>query len=275
MKRKEFVLLGAAAMMLMASSLACCFSIPIAERSVFPGWQSIRGSGDVVEETYEVQDFNSVALTTVGSLYIEQGEEEGLRIEAEDNIISNIEVEVNGTTLEIGTKANVNLRPTKPVRFYLTALELEAISLSGSGDIEAPGLTVADLSVTITGSGDANLPDLDGDAVSIKVSGSGDVDAEGLTANNLAVRVTGSGSVDTSGRVDRQEITISGSGNYEARDLESSEAEIRIGGSGVATVWASDSLDIKITGSGSVRYAGSPQVSSSVTGSGSLRQIAD
>ena len=275
MKRLELIPLGVAAMMLAASGLACCFSIPVAGRSVFRGWQAIRGSGDVIEETREVRDFTSVALATVGNLHIEQGEEEGLRIEAEDNIMSNIEVEVNGSTLEIGTKANVNLRPTKAVRFYLTVKELDAISLSGSGDIEAPGLKAADLSLAITGSGNANLQDLDADDFSLNVTGSGDADAEDLSADHLTVNITGSGDVDISGRVDQQEITVSGSGNYQARDLETAEARVRIGGSGTATIWVTDSLDVRIGGSGSVRYAGSPAITSSVTGSGNLRQIAD
>ena len=255
MKQQGFIVLGVSAVVLMVNSLACCFSIPIAGRRVFPDWESVRGSGDVIEETREVRNFNRVALATFEDLYIEQGEEEALRIEAEDNIMSYIEIELDAQTLRIGTESNVTLRPTKPVRFYLTVKELDAIVLSGSGDVEAPGLKVADFSVT--------------------VAGSGNVYAQNLTADHLTVQVAGSGNADVSGEVNRQEITISGSGDYEARDLESAEAKVQIGGSGMATIWVSDSLDVTIGGSGSVRYAGIPEVTSSVTGSGSLRQVGD
>ena len=55
----------------MASSLACRFSVP---GIWLPGdWESVRGSGDVVEEPRDVRGFTGVSLETIGNLYIEQG----------------------------------------------------------------------------------------------------------------------------------------------------------------------------------------------------------
>jgi hypothetical protein len=248
MHKRGFIILAVA--VLLASSLACVCPLSV------PGLgQGVRGSGDVVEETREVRGFTGVTLATIGNLYIEQGDEEGLRIEAEDNLIPYFEIDVDGGMLEIGTKPGVNLRPTVPVNFYLTVKGLDTIRLAGSGDIEALGLEAGDLEVTVSGSGDVSMPDLDADRLAVVIAGSGDLSA--------------------SGQVDEQEITISGSGRVEARDLACAEAAVRITGSGSATVRVSDHLDVTISGSGSVRYIGSPAVEATVTGSGSVSQTGD
>jgi hypothetical protein len=208
----------------------------------------------VAEETRDVHGFTGVNLETIGNVYIEQGSVEELRIEAEDNLIPHLDIDVAGRTLKIGTRSFVNLRPTEPINFYVTVKELDTIVISGSGDVLAPELQTEDLS--------------------IKISGSGDIEMLDFQADRLKVRITGSGDIVVSGEVNDQDTVISGSGTFNARNLESKEAEIRITGSGSATIRVSERLDAAILGSGSVRYIGNPpETDTKVTGSGSIRQI--
>ena len=251
MRKQGFVALIIVGTLLLASSLACCFSVP--DIRIPRVWESVRGSGDVVEEARDVGGFTGVSLEAIGNVYIEQGSVEELRIEAEDNLMPYLETDVAGRTLKIETKSFVNLRPTEPINFYLTVKELDTIVISGSGDIEAPDLQAEDLKVKISGSGDIEMMDLD--------------------ADRLTVRISGSGDMVVSGEVNDQETTISGSGTYSARDLESKEAEMQISGSGSATIRVSDRLDATVSGSGSVRYIGSPRADTRVSGSGTIRQI--
>lgn len=209
----------------------------------------------MVEVMREVSGFTGISLRGVGHLYVEQGETDGLRIEAEDNVTPYLESRVEGTTLVLATRTGVRLRPTRPIVFRVTLRDLAKLEISGSGDAEADGIEADDLSVTVSGSGNASLSDLE--------------------ADRLRVMISGSGSVETSGRVQEQELTISGSGEYRARDLDSVEATVRVSGSGSATLRVSDSLDATVSGSGSVRYVGTPAVQSRVTGSGSVRQVGD
>ena len=68
------------------------------------GWLSLApfmlggapGSGQVVTETREVSNFNAVEFTSFGDLTIQQGERESLTIEAEDNVLREIETVVRG-----------------------------------------------------------------------------------------------------------------------------------------------------------------------------------
>jgi hypothetical protein len=271
-------------MLFVSGSLAC----------VTVGWPGVTGSGRVTEKVVEVGDFTGVELATFGNLTIETGDEEELRIEAEDNLIEYFEVAVYGDTLEIRTRPGVLLRPTRPVYFYLTVKELDTILLSGSGNVEAPDLEAERLSVKISGSGDIETGDLAAEGIDLRISGSGDLDIAGceaeaqevaisgsgdarvrnLDAGELEVRISGSGNLDVSeGEVKEQRVTISGSGDYDARHVASDITSVRINGSGSTVVQVRDHLEVRISGSGDVHYVGQPTVESSVSGSGDVTCI--
>ncbi|MES0361679.1 MAG: head GIN domain-containing protein [Anaerolineales bacterium] len=290
-QRKSLIIL---AVVLVFSILACDTSGIFVQNSL---GTAERGSGNVVEETRPVSGVNGVDLATIGDVIIQLGDEESLRIEAEDNLMKFFETQVRGGILRISTNPkSVNLRPTKPVRFFLTVKELEEISISGSGDIQVPDLEADRFSVDIGGSGDVNMGNLNADSFSIDIGGSGDVRTERvkvptfevdingsgdinlreLIAENLKLDVNGSGNLGIEdGQTGDQDIDINGSGNFQAGDMASKTAIIRIGGSGGITVWVTESLDVRINGSGNVRYYGRPSVSSSGNGSGDITSLGE
>jgi hypothetical protein len=216
----------------------------------------VRGSGKMVEEEREVSGFDSISLSGMGNVYVELGDEESLTIEAEDNLLKHLKSDVKGRTLEIGTKSGVNLRPQEEINFYLTVKEVNALEISGSGDIRLPDWLAGSFTIDISGSGDVRLDSLNANWLDVKISGSGRVDIDG-------------------GQVEKQDVEINGSGDYRARDLESSRATVRVSGSGEATLWAIDELEVNISGSGDVFYAGDPHLDDDVSGSGDVERISD
>jgi hypothetical protein len=282
MKGRSLVILAVLA--LVGSGLACTQA----------GWQPVHGSGRVIERVYAVEGFNGVKLSSFANLHIEIGDEEELRVEGEDNIVETFIVAVRDGTLDISSRPGIVARPTRPVTFYLTANTLDAIVISGSGDVEAPNLTADDVTLSITGSGDMRTGRLSAGATSLRISGSGDMDVAGcraetqaivvngsgdvsvgeLVADALSVRLTGSGNLDIDrGQVGRQEVVVNGSGDYEAGELASETATVRLTGSGAASVLAQDHLEAHITGSGDVYHHGGSTISRRVTGSGDVVRV--
>jgi hypothetical protein len=198
--------------------------------------RTVRGSGDVVEENRTVSDFTAVELATLGTLHIEVGDAESLRIEAEDNLMDYLETEVLNGSLRIGTQEDIRLDATKPVRYYLTVTGLDTIVISSSGNIE--------------------MGELEADALEVDISSSGDLDI-------------------ASGQVKAQNVTISSSGNYTAEDLVSTEAEVRLNSSGSATIWVQDFLKANLNSSGDLRYRGNPTVDATTNSSGDVIQIGE
>lgn len=238
--------------------------------------QTIRGSGNVVEEARPVSGVSSVELATLGHLFIEVGDTESMLIEAEDNLLEHLEAEVRGGRLRIETKDNVNLRPTEPVNYYLTVTGLDTIAISSSGNIQAPDLEADRFSITISSSGNLEMGDITTDRLTVGISSSGDVRMGVLNAEVLEVDITSSGNLDIAGgQVAAQNVSISSSGNYRAEDLESTEADVRLSSSGSATIWVSDSLRAVLSSSGDLRYRGNPTVDANTSSSGDVVRIGE
>jgi hypothetical protein len=198
---------------------------------VMTGCTVVTGSGDVETESRDVSAFSRIELNGEGDLYIVQGDEVSLTIEAEDNLLPYLNSGVRGDTLVIGTEDNISLNTTEPIIYRVTVMDLSQVEVNGSATVVA----------------------------------------EGLDQEQLEVEVSGSADVTLSGEVADITVSISGSGDYDGEDLINAKTTLEISGSGNAVVNASEELDVDISGSGDVTYLGDPKVSQSVSGSGSVQ----
>jgi hypothetical protein len=217
-----------------------------------PG-DTVFGSGVLTTEIRTARDVQGVSLTTVGTVFIEQGSDERIRIEGEDNIVRNVHTRMRGGLLEIETQPGVSLRPTRPLRIFLTVRDLRSVTVTGGGTIVADYLVLDELTTTLNGSGEIHLNELD--------------------SFFLDVRISGSGAVRASGIADEQDVLIDGSGEYAARFLDSFDARVHVRSSGTATVRVRDRLWAVMAGSGAIRYYGNPAVQRTVTGTGTIARI--
>ena len=191
---------------------------------------AVRGSGVTSKETRDVIGFTDVRVAGSGEVVIEQSGSDSLLIDAEDNILPELETIVRNGVLTLGVRPGVNIRPTRPIRYHVTVKELTGVGIAGSGSIVATG-----------------------------------VDTDALKAD-----ISGSGSARLEGRADAVQLSVSGSGSYDAAKLRAKAVRVMISGSGDATVDASERLEARVSGSGSVYYAGNPTVEKHVSGSGTI-----
>jgi hypothetical protein len=229
--------------------LLCSCTVGIANTAV-------QGSGKIASEDRQVQGMRGVILATTGDLTITLGDQEALRIEAEDNLLPYLQTQVRNGTLTIGTKPNTNLRPTQPIHYYLAVKGLEALSVTSNGNIAAPVLRA--------------------DRFTAEISSNGDIRLAGLYANSLQVRISSSGDLEINeGEVSQQSITISSSGQYKAGGVRSQTADVRLSSSGNATIWVTGSLNAQLSSSGNVNYYGRPAITQRMSSSGKIVSLGD
>jgi hypothetical protein len=190
----------------------------------------VRGSGAIRSEQREVAGFTAISLSGGGDVQVEQSGVESLTVEAEENLLPLLETRVDNGRLTLGSRPNVNISPTRPIRYHVTVKSLTALNISGSGSFRV----------------------------------------EGIDTPRLRADISGSGSATLAGRADDVRLIVSGSGDYDAAGLASKTASVEISGSGSATVNASERVEAHVSGSGSVRYLGNPAVDQHVSGSGSI-----
>ncbi len=188
---------------------------------------AIQGTGLVTARDHAVAGIASVVTTNQGDLLIEIGDNEGLVIEAQDNLHEYITVDVHGGTLEIGTKRGVGgIKSDEPILYHLTVRQLEAVTSTSAGDIDA-----------------------------------GDITIEALYATRLEARLTSAGDVTIEGgAVEVQDVLVSSAGDYRAIDMESVRAEVVLSSAGDASVWVRDELDASLSSVGDLVYTGDPTV---------------
>ena len=219
---------------------------------------AITGSGVVKTQTYPVSDFNAIVVDYPGEITVRQGKSESVEIEAEDNLLSQLNAEVRNSTLHLeNTERNWRdrVKPTKPVRVTITVVELNRVQFPTAGKMLIEGLQSDSLSVSVSGAGDVSLTELEAGSLDFNLSGAGNINVEGI-AKSL-------------------ELSISGFGNFNGGDLQSQAADVHISGAGSATVWVEETLDASISGAGSIDYYGSPQVSERISGVGSVHKIGE
>lgn len=233
---------------LVITTLACSATINLPD--------SVKGSGTVEQESRSIESFDKIELNGIGNIHVVLGDAPALEISAEENLLDYIETYNRGKTLVIEIKNNVNIMPTESVDFYITAVSLNSVDISGLADVE--------------------LPAIEADTFSITISGAGNIEMDELVAGSLKVDLSGIGSCNINGgEVEQQNVEISGSGNFNSHGMDSQEANIHISGLGSATVAVSDQLDVEISGSGNVKYYGSPEVHSEISGLGDLDQLGE
>jgi hypothetical protein len=104
----------------------------------------------------------------------------------------------------------------------------------------------------------------------IEASGSGDIDADGISAGAFAVRSDGSADLLLEGTTGRLSLDLDGSGDADVAGLAARDARVAVSGSGDADVRAVKRLTVDVEGSGDVRYHGRPALTQNVDGSGEL-----
>jgi len=199
------------------------------------GTTTIKGSGNIVTESRSVSGYTAFSFSGAGDLNITQGDTESLSITTDGNLMDYIESSVQGGTLHIQFSNGVSLDPSEGIDFDISVIELNSVTFSGAGSLEADSLNV--------------------DAATF------DIEVSGVAECGIA------------GSVEEQNISASGTLDYDGADFECSTATVDISGVGDVTVWVSDTLDVVISGVGNVYYWGSPSTTTDISGIGDVQAL--
>lgn len=206
------------------------------------------GQGTFETEQRTPGEFKEISLDIPADVTVVRGDAHLVTLEAEENLLGNIELSLKGKILSIGADPCIN--PTKKVRIRITLPELDQLEVNGSGNIIVPDtFQVKNIKLQINGSGDINAK---------------------LIAAKIESEINGSGNVELGGSANTHEIDIRGSGNVKASALPSNSTDISVNGSGDVFAYTIQDLDVHINGSGSVHYRGKPSVSTKINGSGKV-----
>lgn len=231
--------------LLLATSVLLSFTRPYEE--------TIKGNGNVKQESREASAFTDISTSGVYKVIIEQGNTHSIRVEAEDNLLPYIITEISRGELSIHSKKGYNIQPTKEVRVYITLQKVDRLSASGASGFTSKGKLTSDLiRMDFSGAADANLD---------------------IHTRELKVGVSGAGNITLKGNTDKADYVISGAADISALDLPTDEVKLGISGTGKANVFVQKNLNVVISGMGKVKYKGEPSINQIISGMGKISKI--
>ena len=219
---------------------------------IFCSCQSISGSGNIVTQNRNVNQFTGVRASGSIDIEVTNDQSHSVRVEADDNIMPYIITKVEDGILDVHLKPNFMYHNIN-AKVFVSAPSLTKLTVSGSGSITSKDTL------------------MNAEHIEFKVSGSGDVTAI-VDAPSVNAEIGGSGTITLSGKTKDFNCSITGSGDLKCKKLLSENTIAGITGSGTAHVFASVHLLGKVTGSGDVYYSGHPAVEINKTGSGSVSE---
>lgn len=221
--------------------------------------KSLTGSGNVVTESRPVSKFNSIDVCCGMHLILTQGASESLEIEADDNLLPEIESFVTNGRLVVRFKDNfsgIRLFNTNPIRVKVSAPELVGVEISGGGRLEAAGpIQTTQMALDFSGGSRGVL--------------------DNLQADKLAVDLSGGSRIELSGISPDQTISLSGGSDYLAGDLQSRTTTLKMSGGGRATVWVTETLNADLSGGANASYYGNPMINQDLSGGSRLQSLGE
>jgi hypothetical protein len=207
--------------------------------------ETIYGSGNVVKDDREIDDFTGLKVSSGIDVIIRQGQEVSLELEADDNLHDAIITRVDDNTLKIYTEKNIRRARSKKV--YLVYKDLNSIRISSAGDVKGENT-------------------LDTDHLDIDLSSAGDLDLD-VEAQKITCDISSSGDARLSGQADILRASLSSAGDLYAYDLKTRKADVSCSSAGDARVYATEEFNLRSSSAGSIYYKGGGQVVNSRTSS--------
>jgi hypothetical protein len=260
------------------------------------GMVAVTGSGKVVNETRDVHGYSQVVFSAPGEMTIEQNGQEGLVIEADDNLLQYIKASVKGDILYIYVEPDIlQLYPSKPIRYSLEAGTLTHVALNGSGIIRSNELIASNLDFDLNGSGDISIAAVKSQNTALVLGGSGTYRIDSLITDQFTASLNGSGDLVMNKVIlNTANLEVAGSGKLSATNLVADSLSTNMSGSGDcilsgqvnqqsvaiygsgsynAEILQSQVTTVKIIGSGDSHVWATDELNVTIAGSGDIAYL--
>jgi len=199
---------------------------------------SITGNGNVVKQTRDISNFNSLKVGSGIDVFLTQGDNRTLEVEADENLQDWIKTEVSGNELHIFTEKSIRFAKTKKV--YVTCKTLERIEISSAGDV-------------------TGVTPFTADKLDIDMSSAGDLKFE-VEADEIKISISSAGNANLKGKTNILKADLSSAGDLNAYDLEAKSGDVSVSSAGSARVFVTEEATFQSSSAGDISYRGEPRI---------------
>ncbi len=200
-------------------------------------WKSVTGHGNVVTKERKTDSFTGLKVSSGIDVYLKQGNNETVSVEADENLHEYILTEVRGGVLNV--YSDYNIREAERKRVYVTMKEVHSVKTTSAGDV-------------------FGVTPINSDRLELSASSAGDIKLE-VHAKNTNIDISSSGDITISGETDMLRANLSSAGDLNAFDLKAREADVSVSSAGDADVSVSERITARASSAGDINYRGDPK----------------
>ncbi|MAO09034.1 MAG: DUF2807 domain-containing protein [Alteromonas sp.] len=233
----------ALAMLMVVSLSSCQFDIRFGQ---------VNGNGNVVTEERPVANFTAVRGSAGIDVFLTQGDENKVVVEADENLLEIIETRVDGNTLKITSDANIGRCKSKKV--HVTYTSLESIEASSGADVIGNSV-------------------IKSETLSLGSSSGADLEVE-ILAKEVYANTSSGADLKVSGTASRLIAEASSGSDLKARELEVITCKADASSGADIAVTVKNEIEASASSGGDIKYYGNPSDVSVKDGpSGNVRKM--
>ncbi len=211
------------------------------------------GNGNVVTKERSVsEDFTEVKGSTGLDVYLTEGAENKIVVEADENLMDLIETNISNGKLTIRSSKNIGRSKSKKI--HVTYVRLDKIEASSGADVMGNSV-------------------IKSETLSLDSSSGADIEVE-VFSNELYAETSSGADIDVSGKANKFYANASSGSDLDAKKLEVITCNAKASSGADIIVNVKEKLDAKASSGGDVRYYGDPVIANKNQGrSGSIRKM--
>src|SRR5512133_3608697 len=201
-------------------------------------WESVRGNHNVVTKERNTDSFTGIRVSSGVDVYLKQGNDISVNVEADENLHEYIITEVKNGILNVYVD-NVSIRDAERKRVNVTMKEINSIRTTSAGDVigETP---------------------VRADNLELSASSAGNISLD-VTADEIEVDISSSGDITLKGEAGTLDANLSSAGDLNAYDLKVKNADVSVSSAGDADIYVSEKLTARASSAGDINYSGNPK----------------
>lgn len=214
-------------------------------------WGSgVSGNGVVVEESRPIsEEFTAVTASEGLDVFVSQGSEFGIRVEADENVIELIGTDIRDGKLKVHAIKNIG-RATKNI--FVTLPEITALHASSGAGLEVRG-------------------SLETDKIRLDANSGADLHVD-LVADEVEVDCSSGADIRISGRANLLYADASSGSDIKAQDLEVKVCHANASSGADIKVLVTESLMADASSGADIHYSGDARVETKKSPSGSVHK---
>ncbi len=199
----------------------------------------VSASGDVISETRTfTTEFTDIDTSRTVNVYLTQGAQESIKVEAQENLIDLVKTEIINGKLKVYLSSCIT--NSEPINVYITTDKISSLTATSAGHIKGNNV-------------------INGDKIVINSNSAGSVDVE-IDVNTAILDASSAGIISVRGTVDSLDIDAGSSGIINAYDLKAKNVKAEASSAGSIQVYALETLDADVSSMGKIQYKGSPTI---------------